>query len=99
MWHRVATNPKPEETDGLLDFGIDFLNSIPIQWSVLGMVRAARRHLLRRAQLAHPVARGARIGTAATRAESRRMTARRAARRGAARSLAPASLAVVRMGP
>src|SRR5215217_2264947 len=38
MWHRVATNPKPEETDGLLDFGIDFLNKIPIQWSVLGGV-------------------------------------------------------------
>ena len=36
MWHRVATNPKPEETDGLLDFGIDFLNKIPILWSVLG---------------------------------------------------------------
>jgi amino acid transporter len=38
MWHRVATNPKPDETDGLLDFGIDFLNKIPIQWSVLGGV-------------------------------------------------------------
>ena len=38
MWHRVATNPKPDETDGLLDFGIDFINKIPIQWSVLGSV-------------------------------------------------------------
>src|SRR5215217_1042922 len=38
MWHRVATNPKPEETDGLLDFGIDFLNDIPILWLVLGGV-------------------------------------------------------------
>ena len=38
MWHRVATNPKPDETDGLLDFGIDFLNKIPILWSVLGVV-------------------------------------------------------------
>ena len=38
MWHRVATNPKPEETDGLLDFGVDFINKIPIQWSVLGAV-------------------------------------------------------------
>ncbi len=38
MWHRVATNPKPDETDGLLDFGVDFLNKIPIQWSVLGGV-------------------------------------------------------------
>jgi amino acid transporter len=38
MWHRVATNPKPEETDGLLDFNVDFINKIPIQWSVLGAV-------------------------------------------------------------
>ena len=38
MWHRVATNPKPNETDGLLSFGIDFLNKIPIQWLVLGGV-------------------------------------------------------------
>ena len=38
MWHRVATNPKPEETDGVLDFSIDFLNKIPILWSVLGAV-------------------------------------------------------------
>jgi amino acid transporter len=38
MWHRVATNPTPNETDGVLDFGIDFLNDIPILWSVLGAV-------------------------------------------------------------
>jgi amino acid transporter len=38
LWHRVATNPKPEETDGVLDFGLDFLNKIPILWSVLGAV-------------------------------------------------------------
>jgi hypothetical protein len=38
LWHRVATNPKPNETDGVLDFGIDFLNKIPILWSVLGAV-------------------------------------------------------------
>ena len=38
MWHRVATNPKPEETDGLLDFGVDFIDGIPIQWSVIGAV-------------------------------------------------------------
>jgi hypothetical protein len=37
-WHRVATNPKPNETDGVLDFGLDFLNKIPILWSVLGAV-------------------------------------------------------------
>jgi amino acid transporter len=41
MWHRVATNPKPDETDGLLDFNVDFLNKIPIQWSVLGGVLIA----------------------------------------------------------
>jgi amino acid transporter len=38
MWHRVSTNPKPEETDGLLEFGVDFIDSIPIQWSVIGAV-------------------------------------------------------------
>jgi amino acid transporter len=38
MWHRVATNPKPSETEGLLDFGVDFLNKIPILWLVLGAV-------------------------------------------------------------
>src|SRR3954467_4194522 len=38
MWHRVATNPKPNETDGVLDFNVDFLNKIPILWSVLGVV-------------------------------------------------------------
>jgi amino acid transporter len=38
LWHRVATNPKPSETDGVLDFGADFLNKIPILWSVLGAV-------------------------------------------------------------
>jgi len=38
MWHRVATNPKPEETDGLLEFGVGFIDGIPIQWSVLGAV-------------------------------------------------------------
>jgi amino acid transporter len=38
MWHRVATNPKPDETDGLLDFGVGFIDKIPIQWSVLGAV-------------------------------------------------------------
>ena len=38
MWHRVATNPKPDETGGLLDFNINFLNKIPILWLVLGGV-------------------------------------------------------------
>jgi amino acid transporter len=38
MWHRVATNPKPEETDGLLGFGIGFIDKLPIQWSVIGAV-------------------------------------------------------------
>src|SRR6476469_212989 len=36
MWHRVATNPKPDETGGLLDFNIHFLNKIPILGLVLG---------------------------------------------------------------
>jgi hypothetical protein len=36
-WHRVATNPKPSETNGLLSFG-GFLDKIPILWLVLGFV-------------------------------------------------------------
>jgi amino acid transporter len=37
-WHRPETNPKPDETSGALHFGIGFLNSIPVQWLVLGVV-------------------------------------------------------------
>ena len=33
-WPRVASNPKPDQTAGLLDFHIDFLNKIPILWTV-----------------------------------------------------------------
>jgi amino acid transporter len=38
LWHRVATNPKPNETGGLLDFGVGFIDKLPIQWSVIGAV-------------------------------------------------------------
>jgi len=37
-WHRPETNPKANETSGALNFGIGFLNSIPVQWVVLGVV-------------------------------------------------------------
>src|SRR5580700_9941805 len=33
-WPRPASNPKPEQTGGLLTFGWDFLNKIPILWTV-----------------------------------------------------------------
>ncbi len=33
-WPRVASNPKPSQTAGLLNFHIDFLNKIPILWTV-----------------------------------------------------------------
>jgi amino acid transporter len=33
-WPRIASNPKPNQTAGLLDFHIDFLNKIPILWTV-----------------------------------------------------------------
>jgi amino acid transporter len=33
-WPRVASNPKPDQTGGLLTFGINFLNKIPILWTV-----------------------------------------------------------------
>ena len=61
MWHRVATNPKPEETDGLLDFGVDFLNRIPIQWSVLGavLILGAIYYGARSSHIPSPVVRGA----------------------------------------
>jgi len=33
-WPRVASNPKPNQTGGLVDFHISFLNNIPILWTV-----------------------------------------------------------------
>jgi amino acid transporter len=33
-WPRPASNPKPNQTAGLLDFHLDFLNKIPILWTV-----------------------------------------------------------------
>jgi hypothetical protein len=44
---RINSNPKPSQTDyfvegeQLLDFGIDFLNDIPIIWTVFGVVTIA----------------------------------------------------------
>jgi amino acid transporter len=34
-WPRPASNPKPEQTGGLLTFGWEFLNKIPILWTVV----------------------------------------------------------------
>jgi amino acid transporter len=33
-WPRVASNPEPNQTGGLLSLGLHFLNDIPILWSV-----------------------------------------------------------------
>ena len=33
-WPRVASNPEPRQTAGLLSFGIGFVNRIPILWTV-----------------------------------------------------------------
>jgi amino acid transporter len=33
-WPRAASNPKPDQTAGALDFHIGFLNKIPILWTV-----------------------------------------------------------------
>ena len=57
MWHRVATNPKPEETDGLLDFGVEFINKIPIQWTVIGgvLILGAIYYGLRSSSIPTPV--------------------------------------------
>ena len=57
MWHRVATNPKPEETEGLLEFGVGFIDGLPIQWSVIGAVvlLGAIYYALRGSQIPSPV--------------------------------------------
>jgi hypothetical protein len=34
-WPRVASNPKPDQTGGLLSFGVSWLNKIPILWTVV----------------------------------------------------------------
>ena len=34
-WPRPESNPKPEQTGGLLTFGWEFLNKIPILWTVV----------------------------------------------------------------
>jgi hypothetical protein len=34
-WPRVASNPKPDQTGGLLSLGLGFLNRIPILWTVV----------------------------------------------------------------
>ena len=33
-WPRAASNPKPDQTSGALSFGVDFLNKIPVLWTV-----------------------------------------------------------------
>jgi amino acid transporter len=37
-WPRAASNPKPEQTGGLLSFGLSFLNKIPILWTVVVVI-------------------------------------------------------------
>jgi amino acid transporter len=58
MWHRVATNPKPNETGGLLDFGVGFIDKLPIQWSVFGavVIIGAVYYAVRASQIPSPVA-------------------------------------------
>jgi amino acid transporter len=34
-WPRAASNPKPDQTGGLLSLGVGFLNKIPILWTVV----------------------------------------------------------------
>jgi amino acid transporter len=57
MWPRVATNPKPEETEGLLEFGVGFIDGLPIQWSVIGAVvlLGAIYYALRGSRIPSPV--------------------------------------------
>jgi hypothetical protein len=39
-WHRAVpfTNPKPNESGGLLNFHVGFLNDIPILWTVFAVI-------------------------------------------------------------
>ena len=37
-WPRAVSNPKPNESGGLLDFHIGFLNGIPILWTVVVVI-------------------------------------------------------------
>jgi urea carboxylase system permease len=37
-WPRAASNPEPDQTDGLVHFGIGWLDRIPLLYSVLGLV-------------------------------------------------------------
>jgi hypothetical protein len=37
-WPRVASNPTPKQTAGLLSLGVGFLNGIPILYTVLAVV-------------------------------------------------------------
>jgi amino acid transporter len=39
-WPRAASDPKPNQTGGLLDFHIGFLNDIPILWTVFVVLAA-----------------------------------------------------------
>lgn len=48
---------KPNETAGVLDFGLDFLNRIPILWSVLGtvLIVGALYYAVRSSKIPSPV--------------------------------------------
>ncbi len=37
-WPRIASNPKPNQTGGLLSFGMSWLDGIPILWAVFGFI-------------------------------------------------------------
>jgi amino acid transporter len=58
-WHRVATNPKPNETEGALHFGIGFIDKLPILWSVFAAVVlvGAVYYAVRRSQIPSPLLR------------------------------------------
>ena len=35
---RVYANPRPRQTGGLVNFGVDFLNKIPVIWTVTAVI-------------------------------------------------------------
>ena len=61
-WPRVASNPEPRQTGGLLSFGIGFVDRIPILWTVVAGHHADWRDLLPGRRAAQAVRPGDRAG-------------------------------------
>lgn len=56
FWPRAATNPEPKQTGGALNFGMAWLNRIPVDWTVMIIVVLAGLlyYLIRRDSIRDP---------------------------------------------